>query len=83
MNTTTREMAKGFGLAVVILVAMSFAIGLAMLSGSFVIATAGAMFFHHGFWDGFHVAWDQPGYLSLFSLLLLPILRVKLTGDSK
>lgn len=40
-----------------------------MAVGAFTVATAGAMFLDHGFWDGWHAAWNRPGYLLLFAVI--------------
>lgn len=48
-------------LAVILLIAMAFSV----LS----LAIAGAMFFSLGFWEAWHMAWDQPFRLVLWIIL--------------
>ena len=70
-------------MAVIIALIFIVVLGLlAMLGSSVIVAAAGAMFFKQGFGDGFHAAWDQPGYLTLFTLITAIIVGITyLFGD--
>lgn len=39
------------------------------MSGLFV-AASGSVFLHLGFWDCWHAAWDRPGLLLLFAIIM-------------
>lgn len=54
-----------------ILIATALVILLCMVYEALSVAIANYVFLDGGFWDGWHAAWDRPGYLFLFALAFL------------
>lgn len=62
------------GGCLVLLIVIAVGLGLALVGGALVVGVAGAMFLDTPWKTGWHEAWDNLGYLFLFSLIFLPVL---------
>jgi hypothetical protein len=54
--------------AILVALVISAALLLAMVIEALAIGAVGAVFLDTGFWDGWHAAWNRPGYLLLFAI---------------